>query len=113
MAVRLTHDTPKRAPQLLTAAYILAGMVVPKPIVNELFHGIPAMMESSTYRGLINDGRVEEAKTILLRLGRIKFGAPDETAEAAIRSMKRLKRLEALSEGLLSVNSWQELLADR
>lgn len=113
MAERLTHDTPKRAPQLLTAAYILAGMVVPKPTVNDLFQGIPAMMESSTYRGLINDGRIEEAKTILLRQGRIKFGEPDEATEAAVRSMKRLKRLEALSERLLSVDSWDELLADR
>jgi hypothetical protein len=113
MHERLTHVAPKRAPQLLTAAYILAGMVVPKPVVNDLFQGIPAMMESSTYRGLINDGRLEGAKAILLRLGRIKFGEPDEATEATLRNIKRLKRLEALSERLLRVNSWEELLANR
>ena len=71
------------------------------------------MMESSTYRGLINDGRLDEAKKLLLRLGRIRFGKPDEATEATIHSMKRLKRLEDLSERLLTVNSWEELLADR
>jgi hypothetical protein len=41
-------------------------------------------MESSTYRGLINDGRLDGAKRMLLRLVRRKFGAPDEATKAAV-----------------------------
>jgi hypothetical protein len=70
-------------------------------------------MESSTYRGLINDGRLEEAHKLLLRLGRKKFGAPEEAIEATVRAIRRLKRLEDLVERLLTVNSWEELLAGR
>jgi hypothetical protein len=71
------------------------------------------MRESSTYRGLINDGRIEEAHKLLLRLGRRKFGAPDKVTEATIRAIRRLKRLEDMGERLLTVNSWEELLAGR
>ena len=69
------------------------------------------MQESATYRAIVAEGRVEEAKNILRLLGRKRFGPPDEATDAAITAIKNLKRLEELSERLLDVSSWEELLA--
>ncbi len=71
------------------------------------------MMESTTYRGILEEGAIKELRKTLLRQGRIKFGAPDEATKAAIQSLTNLRRLERLSEQMLSASSWAELLATR
>jgi hypothetical protein len=48
---------------------------------------------------------------LLLRLGRIRFGAPDPATEAALTATKDLERLERMGEAILTAQSWQELLA--
>lgn len=50
-------------------------------------------------------------RKVLLRQGRLKFGPPDAAAIAAIEGISDLDRLDSLSERLLTVNSWDELLA--
>jgi hypothetical protein len=69
------------------------------------------MEESSTYQLIKAKGRVEEARELVLRLGRLKFGEPDAASLLAVEGITDLKRLEALGERLLVVSSWQELLA--
>ncbi len=56
-------------------------------------------------------GRMEEARRILLRLGRKRMGEPDATIEAIVRATNDLKRLELLVERIFDVKSWPELLA--
>lgn len=72
------------------------------------------MKESVTYQAIIEEGeakgRVEEARRLLLRQGRIRFGSPDSSSEAALAALTDLDRLERLSEQLLQVSSWKELL---
>ena len=93
----------------------------------ELFRGVKIMHESSAFtlyeekgrregrqegrqEGL-QEGRVEESHRVLLRLGTRKFGPPAPATEAALRAIRDLDHLERLAEAVLSVSSWQELLA--
>lgn len=80
------------------------------------------MRESTAYQAILDEGRAEgeikgrtegraeEARQLLLRLGRKKLGVPDAAVERAICALEDVERLEMLSERLLEVNTWQELL---
>jgi hypothetical protein len=68
--------------------------------------------ESSTYQMLLDRGRIDEARKLLLRQGQIRFGPPDVPTRTAIETLKDLERLERLSERLLDVSNWCELLAE-
>jgi hypothetical protein len=46
-----------------------------------------------------------------LLLGKKRFGPPDEETTAALNAIADLPRLEDLTDRLLDVDSWQELLA--
>jgi hypothetical protein len=70
------------------------------------------MKEFATYQAIIEEGRVEEARAILLRQGTKRFGPPAPQARAALEAITAIDRLELLSERLLDVESWDELLAD-
>ncbi len=74
------------------------------------------MEESSTYQALLSkgraQGRVEEARAVVVRLGRKKFGAPLPAVVEAVEAITDIARLEELSDRLLDVDSWDELMAD-
>lgn len=73
------------------------------------------MEESTTYQAIIAKGRAEgqatEARKILLRQASKRFGPPDARAQTAIDAITDIDRLEQLSERVLDVSSWDELLA--
>ena len=77
------------------------------------------MGESSTIQAFIEEGRrkgleegeAREARRIILRLGRKRLGAVDETVEAKLNEIVNLERLEALTERVDQVSSWDELFA--
>ena len=91
------------------------------------------MKESSTYQAILREGMaegmargrtegrvegrtegsVEEARKLLLLLGAKRWGAPDARSRAAIEAITDLARLEQLTERLLDVSGWDELLALR
>lgn len=56
-------------------------------------------------------GKAEEAHSLLLRQGRKRFGEPDATLLAALKAITDLSRLERMSEAILEVPGWPELLA--
>ena len=68
------------------------------------------MEESTTYQWIMAQGAVRELRKVLLRQGARRFGPPDRPATDSINTIEELGRLEALSERILEVNSWQELL---
>ena len=68
------------------------------------------MRDSDTYMAIIDEGRKEEAKNMLLLMGRKRFGSPDETIMARVSSITDLDRLHRLAERLFDASSWQELL---
>jgi hypothetical protein len=71
------------------------------------------MRESTTYQAILDEGREDEARKLLLRQGRRKFGQPEPAVEAALQAIGDLARLERMSERLLDVTTWDELLATR
>ena len=120
---RIEAEAPaEQAPILLTASYVLAGRRVGRERGAELFQGVQKMRDSTTYQAILDEGRAEglikgeakgradEARTLLLRLGRKHLGEPGETVKAAVQSITDLPRLELLAERLTEVKSWQDLL---
>ncbi len=111
---------------LWTATKMLMGLRYPKERVEELTRGISDMIlgirgieESSVYQDIFgkgeakgrDEGQVLADRATLLRLGRKKFGPPDETVEATINAVADLDRLNALLDRILDVATWDELLA--
>jgi hypothetical protein len=68
------------------------------------------MKESSGYQIILDEGRLDEAKKILLRLGRQSFGVPSEAIKASLEAISDLERLERMSDRVLTAASWSELL---
>ena len=56
-------------------------------------------------------GKLEEARRILLMMGRNRFGEPSPEVAARLDAVTDLNRLEELSVRLLQAASWQELLS--
>ncbi len=107
-------DRPLAA-KLWAATYILMGLRFDPALIDNVLSGVMQMEESTTYQALLERGaargRAQEAAAMLLRQGRKKFGPPTPAHEAALAAVTDLPRLEALSERLLDVNTWDELLA--
>jgi hypothetical protein len=98
--------------------------------VTAMILGIRGIEESSVYQDIFAKGRaegeakgraegkaegraegeVEEARKILLGLGRKRLGEPDERALALVAGINDLDRLNLLLERILDVASWGELL---
>lgn len=99
---------------LSTATYILLGLRLPRESIDPLFRGVRVMidwMESSTYRGLCEDRRMEGVQETILDQGEEKFGPPSEEQRATLLAIKDRTRLKRLALRLLVATSWDELLA--
>jgi len=68
------------------------------------------MHESDTYQYILEEGHALGAQRMLLRQGRKRFGEPDEATRLVLQRILDMDRLERLSERLLEVSIWQELL---
>ena len=71
------------------------------------------MRESSTYQATLREGRIGEAQRLLLLLGEIRFGSPDEATREAVESIRDLNRLERMNLRVVdtSVHDWGDLLS--
>jgi predicted transposase YdaD len=111
---------------LWAATEILLGLYHPSERVQELTREITAMIlgirgieESSVYQDIFAkgeakgraEGELEEARKILLGLGRKKLGQPDERVLALVGGISDRDRLNLLLDRILDVASWDELLA--
>jgi len=127
MSDRMARETSReQAAMLWTATRILMGLRYEEKQVDAIIEGVSAMLfgiegieESSVYQGILRkgeakgraEGAVEEARQVLLRHGRKKFGPTDERVEATIATIGDLDRLHDLIDRILDVSSWDELLA--
>jgi predicted transposase YdaD len=112
MRGRLVREATKnQAETLWTATYLLMGLKYSDELIDRLLEGVQNMEESVTYQKILKKGRAEEAKRILKRQGARRFGKPDAHIEAAIDAIADLDRLELLSDRVLEVTAWEELLA--
>lgn len=135
---RLTNEArPSEADRLRTASFVLMGLKYDPKFVEKLM-GKNVLELSSTYQALMKEGlekgialgkeqgreqgleqgreqgleqgRERTLRTLLLRLGEKRLGAPDATTADTLRQIDVLA-LEALVERVLEVESWAELLA--
>ena len=100
----------KRAADLWAATFVLLGLRYSEAFADTIIQEVLGMEESVTYQAIIRKGRLAEARQILLRLGRKQFGPADETATTALNAITDVEKLEELSERVLEVGSWQDLL---
>jgi predicted transposase YdaD len=122
-----------RAPELWTATRILLGLRYDEEFAQVVLQGVRGMRESVTYQAIVAEGRaeglaegrveglaeglakgrLEGARRVLLRLGEKKFhSAPDATVRAAVEAINDEERLEQLTDNVLRVASWEELLKE-
>ncbi len=59
---------------------------------------------------ILEELNAQGMQRVLLRQGRKKFGEPDEVTRLALRGITDLERLDRMSERVLEVATWQELL---
>jgi predicted transposase YdaD len=93
---------------------VIAISVYPDSIAKVLLEGVRKMKESTTYQAILREGkaegRLEEAKRILLRQGRKRFGQPKAAVKSKIDAIADLAQLERLSDRVLDATSWDELI---
>jgi predicted transposase YdaD len=106
-----TEAPPEKQGTLLTASYILTGLRLNSEQARQLFKGVFAMRDSSTYQAILEEGRVEGAQAIILRAGRKRFGLVAETVKPVLQAITDLERLERISDRLNDAADWQDLLA--
>ena len=68
------------------------------------------MKESTTYQLIIEEGGIKEARSLVLRIGRRRFGPPPQPVVAALEAIADLPRLEQIAERLVEVSSWEKLI---
>jgi hypothetical protein len=81
------------------------------------------MSESVTFQAILKrgreegreEGKLQEAKSMLLQLGRKHFGTPDPRIIAVIEQIMDLTQIHQFIDRLQDVTSWEALfkLADR
>jgi hypothetical protein len=70
------------------------------------------MKESVTYQAIMDEGRQDEARRLLLRLGSARFGgAPAAEQLRTLEAITEVSRLEDLVVRVSQVGNWGELLA--
>jgi hypothetical protein len=115
MKQRLDREvSPGQAAELWSATYILMGVRYADALIETVLQGVLAMEESVTYQKIIRkgkaEGKVEEARRLLLMLGRDQFGEPPAEVQAALDAVTDVNRLEELTVRLRHVSGWQDLL---
>jgi len=116
-AMKARLDSPPDsalAERLWTATYVLMGLRFEDAVGDKLLSGVMQMEQSTTYQAILRrgaaEGALEEARSMLLRLGTKKFGPPTPALAAAIEATSDKARLEALADDLLTATSWDEVL---
>jgi predicted transposase YdaD len=103
------------ATDLWAATYILMGIRYSRDVAAVLLRGVISMEDSVTYQAILEEGEargmVKALREVILTQGTDRFGSPDARVAAALNRIHDLQRLKELSRRLLSVGTWQELLA--
>lgn len=123
MGERIEAEAPAdEGKTLWTAAFVLMGLRYSEETVQKLILGVRGMKESVTYQAILREGRAlgvaegkaegraEEARRLLLRLGRRKFGPANPSIVEQVDSLHNVDHLEDLAERIQDASSWDELL---
>ena len=121
---------PESQRTLWTATAILMGLRYPREQVEQLIEGVGKMIlgirgieDSWVYQDIFakgraegeakgrTEGQVDEARAILLGLGRKKLGEPQEPVRSQIAAIRDLDQLNRLLDRILEAPTWDDLLA--
>ena len=110
--------------RVINAAYFLCGLRYNPEMAEEIFRRLNMLLEeSTTYQAVLNkgmvkgkaegraEGTIEGEHKVLLRQGTKRFGPPSPEMAASLKAITDTERLERLSERILDVGNWDELLA--
>jgi hypothetical protein len=116
VAERLKHEVPERheAETLWTQTFVLAGLRLSRSLLDPLFRGASAMSileDSSALEYFTERAEMRALREVLRNLGEQRFGPPGETVSAALQQLEDPQRLKRMTQRILQVNSWDELLA--
>jgi hypothetical protein len=99
----------KYAAEIWSATYVLLGLRYSREIANALFRGVLGMKESSTYQAIVEEGALQEARQLLMLVGKERLGKPDTATAAAINAIADVRQLEELVRRAVHVRTWHEL----
>jgi hypothetical protein len=113
----LTSATRRDEGGIWVSLYLLiGGHFHDKALANKLLKGIHAMRDSVTYQAILDEGReegqIQLAHKMLLRLGTRRFQEPSEEIRQRIEALSDLEELQDLLVRVIEVQSWEALFAD-
>jgi hypothetical protein len=98
----------------MTATFVFTGLRLSREIVQQISQGVKGMGEPSTYQGnfeeVRQEGRLEGARRILVRLGTQRLGPPSEAEKNTLSTISDLERLERMLDRLVPPAHWRALL---
>jgi predicted transposase YdaD len=98
--------------ELWTATKVLLGLRYEAQLIERLLQGMRSMKESTTYQAILEEGRLEEVRGDIRRLGERKFNRPVPAhVQTALEGILERQRLQHLLDRILDVGSWDELMA--
>lgn len=110
MRERLSQEQPQRAGDLWAVRFVLLGLCYSKAFARLLFREVLGMKESVTYQAIVEEGHLSGVRQVILRQGQKLFGPIDEATEKTLNAIDDVRQLDKLTERILNVGSWQELL---
>ena len=116
VAKRLKDEVPERheAETLWTQTFVLAGLRLPRSVLDPLFRGASAMSileDSSALEYFTERAEARAFRAVLLMQGEQRFGPPGEAVSSSLQQLDDPQRLKRMTQRILQVNSWDELLA--
>ena len=116
-----TERVPDRVEQvLLGSAYILCGLRYSQTQIENLYRDLNMTLEdSTTYQHILNkgltqgltQGRLEEARRMVLRFAAKRLGSAPATTETAILAISDIDRLERMLDRAMDATGWDDVLA--
>ncbi len=110
---RAVSEAGQQVGEVVTAAFLLAGMHQEMAFLRTIFDKGMTMIESSAFAVMEEIYRERQARDMLTTQGTIRFGPPTEEQAAKLAAIENLPRLNRLAARLLKVKSWDALLRGR
>jgi hypothetical protein len=108
---RVINEAPtEQVQRLVTEAYLLTGLRVLRDTAKQIFRGVPAMQESDTYLGILEEGEEKHARKAILLFGGKKLGPPDASIKTRLESITDLERLDRMMLQAPTAATWEEIL---
>ncbi len=112
---RLIHEYPDQAEAktIWTVTETLLGLRYQDPLLSTILKEMDTMVDlehSPSYQKIVAKGEVKSLREIILRMGTKKFGKPGVKVQREVTAITSVERLLELSERILDVETWKELL---